>query len=105
MSRESERPFAQGAINVAVCNARFLSSFPPSRSPYRRGVLDAAGVPELVQAARDGEGRMDAEVAVERFAVVADRRITFAAHESPRPRSAPTAPTSRITSGFCERNA
>src|SRR6185437_17098991 len=44
-----------------------------SASADRRSVLNAAVVPELVQAARNPELRMGADIAVEHFAVVADR--------------------------------
>src|SRR4051794_20914859 len=48
-------------------------SLVPIPSADRRRVLDPALVPELVQAAGDAELGAGADVAVERFAVIADR--------------------------------
>src|SRR3954454_16137346 len=45
---------------------------PSGSSPYRRRVLDAAGAPQLVEAARDAEFRAGADVALVDFAVIAD---------------------------------
>src|SRR6185312_2536490 len=44
----------------------------PKRSPDRRCVLDAAGVPELVEAARNPELRSAADIAIIDFTVIAD---------------------------------
>src|SRR5215470_1027760 len=44
----------------------------PQASPDRRRVLDAAGVPELVEAARNMQVRFAADIALIDFAVIAD---------------------------------
>ena len=41
-------------------------------SSNRRGVLDAAGVPQLIESARNGELGFRAQVALEDFAIVSD---------------------------------
>src|ERR1700694_1197933 len=47
-----------------------MTAFRPS--PYRRGVLDAAGAPELVQSAGNAEFRSRADIALVDLAVIAD---------------------------------
>src|SRR5208337_2581934 len=54
-------------------NSAFRPARRPSAVPDRRRVLDAAGVPQLIEPARDGERRFRAEIALERVPVVADR--------------------------------
>src|ERR1700753_1650335 len=49
-------------VNVTGC----------SRSPDRRRVLDAAGIPQLVQPARNVQPRLGADIALIDLAVIAD---------------------------------
>src|SRR5258708_33518852 len=50
-----------------------IAAAPCLRSADRRRVLDAALVPEVVEAAGDAELGAGADIAIERLAVVADR--------------------------------
>src|SRR5271165_3989048 len=73
----------EGTLYSAVSRAGAIrpSAMPISRcvppsaqtSPDRRGVLYAAGVPQLVEPARNGEPRFRPEIAVEHLPVIADR--------------------------------
>ena len=74
-TQDRMRPAANElALALGFKEARPATASAPSPpgSADRRGVLDPAGVPELVQAARDGERRLGAEIAVEHLAVVAN---------------------------------
>ena len=75
----------------------------------RRGVQDAAVIPQFVQPARDRKLRVRADVAVEHFAVIADRPNGVGPpsrwiRPSGLPKS-PSVPTSRFTAGFCDCSA
>src|SRR5271165_5296472 len=62
--------------NATRAGRRFAPSPERLRIPLsadRRGVLNAAVVPQFVESAGNPELRIDADVTVERFAVVADR--------------------------------
>src|ERR1700721_4201096 len=59
----------QGRATTATCK---ISIAAQQASPDRRRVLDAAGVPELIESARNPELRSAADIALIDFAVIAD---------------------------------
>jgi hypothetical protein len=68
----SQRPRATTAFNGSMALYCLTAPRPRPPSPYRRRVLDAAFVPQLVEPAGDGERRLCAEVALEHLPVIAD---------------------------------